>query len=86
MLPLIKPDQVVYVCFDEKRCFEVGEIVVFKKQTFRCHRIIKRLVMNGQQVYVTKGDNNVEIDNFLVKENEIIGRVTIANPSVDRVE
>ena len=31
MLPLIRPDQVVYVCPNEQRCFEVGDIVVFRK-------------------------------------------------------
>ena len=83
MLPLIQPDQIVYVCIDEQRSFEVGDIVVFRKQTFRCHRIVKKLIINGQQVYVTKGDNNSEIDNFFVTENEIIGHVSIVNPSVD---
>ena len=86
MLPLIRPDQVVYVCPNEQRCFEVGDIVVFRKQTFRCHRIIKRLVLNGRQIYVTKGDNTSEIDNYFVTENEIIGRVATVNPSVDRDE
>lgn len=32
MLPHIKLDQIVYVCLNEQRCFEVGDIVIYKNK------------------------------------------------------
>ena len=84
MFPLIKPGQIICVGTDEHEDFDVGDIIVFKKETFRCHRIVKKFRKNGKLVFVTKGDNNPEIDQYFVTLNEIIGKAEVINPSDDR--
>ena len=36
------------------------------------HRIIKKYVVYGEEVYQTKGDANSKADNWIVKEEDVI--------------
>ena len=80
MMPSIKPGQIVYVNSDSKNDIEVGDIVVYKKNSLRCHRIMKKYVINRKKVYITKGDNNETMDQYLIYEDDIVGKVELQNP------
>ncbi len=59
--------------FDENATYEVGDIVTFKdvEDDLICHRIIEIVEENGQTLYRTKGDNNVDADLTYIASNNI---------------
>lgn len=84
-----KGDAVIYKKYDEKKDdLEAGEILVFRKNNMIIvHRLEKKISLGDEYVYQTKGDANESTDNWLVKEEDIVGVVKmrvlwIAWPSV----
>lgn len=84
-----KGDAIIYEKYDKKNKIEAGQVIVFNKDnTMIIHRIQRVIPVDGNEyVYQTKGDANKNIDNWLVKPEEIIGKVNsrvlwIAWPSV----
>lgn len=77
MFPVIfKDEKVSFNCrFDNK--LHIGQIILFynpKYKTYVIHRIIKIVKMNNDnRYYVTKGDNNLNEDDYLVKIEDIRG-------------
>lgn len=80
MSPLLEPGTIIYVNRDKTVDIREGDVIVYQKQSLRCHRVIKVLKLNGKKVFLTKGDNNKEYDNYLVYEDDIIGHVELDNP------
>lgn len=72
----------------EKDNLKKGDIIVFyQRNTMIVHRIVKSYTINGEKAYQTKGDANESVDNWVVKESDLIGKVKfrilwIAWPSV----
>ena len=56
---------------------KVGNIILFysnKYKSYVLHRIIKKIyLIDGQVYYVTKGDNNLIEDEYLVRTEDIRG-------------
>ena len=84
-----KGDAIIYKRYDTKEKIEEGQVIVFNKNNLMIiHRVQRSIpVEGGEYVYQTKGDANKEIDNWLVKPDEIVGKVNsrvlwIAWPSV----
>ena len=84
-----KGDAVIYKTYDERLDeLKKGDILVYYKgNMIVVHRIEAIYSVYGENVYQTKGDNNDNIDNWLVEEKDIIGVVEqriplIAWPSV----
>ena len=84
-----KGDAVIYKTYDERLDeLKKGDILVYYKgNMIVVHRIETIYSVYGENVYQTKGDNNENIDNWLVEEKDIIGVVEqriplIAWPSV----
>lgn len=75
MFPVLKPGQLVWVNNEANSEIKKGDIIVYKKDNYRCHRVIKKYMVGENIVFMTKGDNNKEYDQYLVYPNEIIGRV-----------
>lgn len=80
MFPTLIEGEKVQVRYQE--CYidlKTGSIILFynkKYMDYVVHRIIKIVEMNnGQKYYVTKGDNNTQVDEYLVKEEDIRGIV-----------
>lgn len=75
MYPSLKPGM---VCSCKKtEDYERGDIISFYKTgynglQFISHRIIEEIPGQG---YITKGDNNIKIDPFTVKEDEVFCEV-----------
>lgn len=80
MFPLIKSGQKVYVKKVAESEINIGDVIVYRKEHLRCHRVIKKYIFNGKIVYMTKGDNNAEYDQYLVYSNDIIGIVDLDDP------
>lgn len=79
-----KGDAVIYKAYDkEDDELRTGDILVFKKDsTIIVHRIIKKYVVYGEEVYQTKGDANSKADNWIVKEEDVIGVVNARIPLI----
>lgn len=77
MFPLIKSGQIVYADTETKYDIQNDDIIVFKKVSLRCHRVVKKFKYNGEIFFLTKGDNNLENDQFIVSVKEVIGRVVL---------
>lgn len=89
-----KGDAVIYKRYDKKNStitskkLVKGDIIVFNmKDRVVVHRINDIYKLYGEDVYITKGDANESIDNWIVTQKDIIGVVKkkikfIAWPSV----
>lgn len=77
-----KGDAVIYKVYDkEKDELEPGEVMVFYKGNMMIvHRIIKKYTIYDEVVYQTKGDANEKPDNWIVKEEDVIGTVKFRVP------
>lgn len=54
----------------------VGDIIEYQMEGYTViHRIIEKKQENGEFHFVTKGDNNISLDNEIVRENQLIGKV-----------
>jgi signal peptidase I len=82
-----KGDAIIYQKYKGELLHE-GDIIVFKiDNTLIVHRINKKFFLGEEYVYMTKGDANSSVDNWIVESNMIVGRVEkriryIAWPSV----
>lgn len=72
-----KGDVVMYKKIDDKKLPTVGEVLVFKKdKKVIVHRIIEIVdIGNGESVYYTKGDANLDPDGYPIERKDMIGTV-----------
>lgn len=57
---------------------EVGDVIVYEHPNMNNKFIVHRIVEKKENGYITKGDNNLYRDRFLVKEEHIIGKVSLS--------
>ena len=61
---------------NEKKEVKKKEILVFKYDNkIISHRVTKVIERSGQTYYITKGDNNNQEDNAVIKEEDVVGKV-----------
>lgn len=61
--------------------YKEGDIIVFNyKNRIITHRIVKIKVRDNKYYFKTKGDNNNVVDNFIVSEEEVMGRIIFSIP------
>ncbi len=77
MNPEIKKGDVVIVDKAKKENdYKKGQIIAYwKDENIIVHRIVKKVKLDNSYVYYTKGDANEKIDDLLIKEKMIIGKV-----------
>ena len=76
MNPVIHKGDIVIVDQKNKKP-EVGDVIAFKHESvIVVHRIVKQLEFKNHILYYTKGDANNNIDDFIVEDDVIIGKVT----------
>jgi len=75
MLPNISVgDAVIYKKMNDSDNLNEGNIIVFvKKNVIIIHRIDSIKTIDGVRHIITKGDNNEEVDDWVVFDNDIIG-------------
>jgi len=85
MSPEIKVGDIAVIEKVEKNYenLQVGQILAYKKSdVIIIHRITKILKDDNKYYYYTKGDANENIDNYVIKEEEIIGIVNKKIPYI----
>lgn len=77
---IFRGDAIIYEKIDDYHTLDIGDIIVYRHDgIIVIHRIEKFENRNGKHYYITKGDNNDEVDNYVIEEKDIIGikRLTI---------
>ena len=84
MKPVINKGDVVLIEKNNNYSkYKKGDIIAFRySNVVIVHRIINIINDNGTIYFYTKGDANKEKDNFVVKENMIVGRVNSKIPFI----
>lgn len=73
-----KGDAIIYEKYNKKDDIEKGQVIVFKHNDTRIvHRVVKSLKVSEGEIYKTKGDANKEEDKWIVKKEDIIGKVNM---------
>lgn len=71
-------DAIIYEKVSEKNKPKAGEVIVFKHDgEFISHRIININIKDNDITYQTKGDNNSVEDDFIVKDEDVVGTVKL---------
>ena len=69
-----KGDVVIYENKSDKMNPKVGDILLFKKEKkIVVHRIIRKVKVNDEVIYYTKGDANKKEDGYPITNNDVIG-------------
>jgi signal peptidase I len=82
MFPAIKPGSLLVIEPLEKKGKPVpGEIVAIKRESgIVVHRVVKWVMKDGKEYFVTRGDSNAMADNPVLIE-KIAGRVVKSEPT-----
>jgi len=79
MLPAIRPGSVIFA--QKTNSYKIGDIITFQSDPISTtHRIYKIINRNGRDFFITKGDKNDALDNYLIPHEKIIGKVKIIIP------
>lgn len=74
MRPFIKGKERIIVKKSGLKCFRIGDAVVFKKNgKLICHRLIKKVKLEGRYIIFCRGDNSYSAE--MVTEDAVEGRV-----------
>ncbi len=75
MEPSIMTNDVIFIVNTSRDDLEVGDIISFKIGNYiNTHRIVRIEEENGEEVYITKGDNNDTEDGGYVEFEDIEGK------------
>lgn len=76
MKPIYEKGDAVIIEKKNPNKIKEQDIIVFKKNnTYITHRVIEIIKNENNYNFITKGDNNKELDKYQVPENEVIGTV-----------
>lgn len=77
MEPVIyRGDAVLFKKTNNYDNIKIGTVLAYKKEgVLITHRVVGINKNNGSYVFKTKGDNNLEIDNYDIFQNEVVGEV-----------
>ncbi len=75
MAPTYKRDEVVYYERVKSTDIKVGDLIIYDEDQFENNRIFHRVVELDEQGYITKGDGNLQKDDYVVKYADVVGKV-----------
>ncbi len=76
-------DVVVVRKIDDPSLLEVDDVLVYEKDNIVIvHRINEVIVNNDKYSFITKGDNNNDVDNWFVESDTILGIVDLRIPII----
>lgn len=84
MEPVIPVGSIIYTL--RKSEYKVGEIVAFlKDKGVESHRIVGTTKVGGNNYYMTKGDANTIVDEDLVLESDVYGKIVTFVPNIGKI-
>ena len=86
MEPTIKVGDIVIIKKVKVEKLNQGDVITFRKNLeVITHRVIDIEENNGENVYVTKGDNNNLEDQERVEKSELLGKVVVVIPYLGNI-
>ena len=87
MVPVLDVGDIIIVNGNENyEDLDVGDIIVFnmppRNERVIVHRIDQMIIDRNELGLITKGDNNLRIDSWIVKHHDYIGKVIYQIPSI----
>lgn len=83
MMPTLNVNDLIFTIKEEKDKLQQGSIISFyQNDHIITHRINNVIEQDGQTYYETKGDNNNDIDDELVKYDDVVGRYLFRIPKI----
>lgn len=80
---IFKGDVVVIEKISDKKNLEVGDIIAYHyNDVIVVHRLVKKIKVDNNMYFYTKGDANMQIDNYKISEDMIIGIVNVKIPYI----
>ena len=80
---ILKGDVVVIEKIPNKQDIEIGQVIAYKREDIIVvHRLVKKIKVNGEVFYYTKGDANNDVDKYKITEDMVIGIVNIKIPYI----
>ena len=80
---IYKGDVVVIEKVSNKLDIPIGQTIAYKYDNIIVvHRLVKKIVVDNDMYFYTKGDNNHDMDNYKITEDMIIGVVNIKVPYI----
>ena len=62
---------------------EIGQVIAYRyNKIIVVHRLVKKIVVEGEPIFYTKGDANNDIDNYKITKDMIIGIVNFKIPYI----
>jgi signal peptidase len=92
MEPLIKIQDAVIIKRTDVDSVKVGDVVTYRSTDpsfygiLITHRVINIEDVNGEKIFITKGDHNETIDRTPVKFNQIQGKVVMRVPKIGYIK
>ena len=78
-----KGDIVVIEKTDDPDKIELNEVIAYRyNKIIVVHRLVKKIKVDGETIFYTKGDANHDIDNYKITEDMIIGTVNVKIPYI----
>ena len=78
-----KGDIVVIEKTDNPNKIELNEVIAYRyNKIIVVHRLVKKIKVDGETIFYTKGDANHDIDNYKITEDMIIGTVNVKIPYI----
>ena len=75
MAPTYKKDEVVYYMRVKSTDIKVGDLIIYDDNEYEHSRIFHRVIELDREGYKTKGDGNLQNDNYVVKYEDVVGKV-----------
>ena len=86
MEPTIMTNDVIFITDASEENLKVGDIISFRTGDYiNTHRIVRIEEQNGEEVYITKGDNNKTEDRTPVRFHDIQGKYLFRLPGFGKV-
>ena len=78
-----KGDVVIIEKVDNKKTIKEGQVLAYKYgNIIIVHRIVKKVQIDQDVYYYTKGDANNDVDNYKIEESQVIGVVNVKIPYI----
>lgn len=75
MSPTYKKDELVYYMHVKSTSIKPGDLIIYDDDEYEHGRIFHRVTELVDEGYKTKGDGNLQPDNYIVKYADVVGKV-----------
>ena len=80
---ICKGDVVIIKKINDVEKLKINDVIAYRyNKIIIVHRLVKKIIVNNEPIFYTKGDANNDIDNYKITKDMIIGVVNIKVPYI----